>query len=93
MTPGIKYAFTNDNKNLVDPYFPALLLDEEILFLLFNQANMKQPKSLAYYSYDEAEETWILEEQLPFLNTYDTDGKLTKMIIEDELLNVAWDCK
>ncbi len=93
MTPGIKYAFTNDNKNLVDPYFPALLLDEEILFLLFNQANMKQPKSLAYYSYDEAEETWVLEEELPFLNTYDVDGKLTKMIIEDELLNVAWDCK
>ncbi len=93
MTPRIQYLFVYDGLNLIDPYIPTFFLDEEIFYLLFNQANMKQPEIMVYYAYNELDDVWEYQEKFNFYNTYDTEGKLTNMKTKLGLLNVTWDCK
>jgi len=93
MTPGAKYVLTNDNQKLINPYFPSLLMEGELFYLLFLQDNMKQPNKIEAFTFNEADETWVLESGNMLQNTYDADGKLTKMVIENETYNVTWDCK
>ena len=93
MTPGAKYVLNNDNQKLVNPYFPSLLMEGEIFYLLFLQDNMKQPNKVTSYSFNESTEEWEIDSEIFIQNSYDTEGKLTKMVIEDETYNVIWDCK
>ncbi len=93
MTPGMKYVLSNDNQSLINPYFPSLLMEGELFYLLFLQENMKQPNKIESYIFNEATETWELDGGNIIQNTYDTDGKLTNMVIDDESYKVSWDCK
>jgi hypothetical protein len=93
MIPGAKYVLNNDNQKLIDPYIPALFMEAELFYMLFNQENMKQPNLINAYYFNEDDETWVLDGSNMIQNTYDAEGKLTKMVIDDENYTVTWDCK
>lgn len=93
MIPSEKFAITNENYSLGDPSFPSLLLDFPFFYLVFNQNGMKQFNAVQTYYWDEDLNKWELEDANVFQNTYDTKGKLTKMIIGDEEYHFNWACK
>lgn len=90
MIPSEKFAITNENYSLGDPSFPSMLLDFPFFYLVFNQNGMKQFNAVQTYYWDEDLNKWEFEDASVFKNTYDTKGKLTKMIIGDEEYHFNW---
>jgi hypothetical protein len=78
---------------LADPSFPAFLLDFPIFYLVYNQNGMKQLNSIKIYYWDEDLNTWDLDDGINLQNTFDANGKITKMIFGDEEYHFNWSCK
>ncbi|MBU3662090.1 MAG: hypothetical protein FGM41_02695 [Bacteroidetes bacterium] len=91
--PSEKYTFTNENFMLADPTLPALLLDFPFFYLVFNQNGMKQFNAIKSYFWDEDLNTWELDYNSDFQNSFDSKGNLTKMVFENEAYHFNWVCK
>jgi hypothetical protein len=93
MVPTEKYVFTSDNYKLADPYFMSNLLDIEFFYLVFMQPGLKQIKSYEYLYFDEDTQTWETDESVSFINTFDSNGNLTKISDGSSSFYFNWTCK
>lgn len=91
--PDTKLVFISDDQAQNSFLFSVLFSGSEEAYLWFNQAGQGQSRGFVEYTYNKSSDTWEQTDDLPVLNYYDANNRVTRSKVDTYLLDYSYDCK